>query len=90
MSNKAVAQLLPLHACLSADMEHTVKDLDTQDMRVQMLGTPVLHSLEREQLKWQRLRPFERFAALIEQHWERHRGVLRTPQQGQAQASSKA
>jgi hypothetical protein len=28
MSNKAVAQLLPLH-------EHTVKDLDTQDMRAQ-------------------------------------------------------
>ena len=37
-----------------------------------------------EQLKWQRLRPFEKFAALIERHWERHRGVLHTPQQGQA------
>lgn len=24
----------------------------------------------REQLKWQRLRPFERFAALIERHWD--------------------
>jgi transposase len=24
----------------------------------------------REQLKWQRLRPFEKFAALIERHWE--------------------
>ena len=23
-----------------------------------------------EQLKWQRLRPFEKFAFLIEQHWE--------------------
>ena len=23
-----------------------------------------------EQLKWQRLRPFEKFAALIERHWE--------------------
>ena len=23
-----------------------------------------------EQLKWQRLRPFEKFASLIEQHWE--------------------
>jgi hypothetical protein len=35
-----------------------------------MLGAPVLHSLEREQLKWQRLRPVERFAALIERHWD--------------------
>jgi transposase len=24
----------------------------------------------REQLKWQRLRPFEQFAALIERHWD--------------------
>jgi transposase len=60
MSNKAVAQLLPLH-------EHTVKDLD---MQAQMLGAPVLHQLEREPLTWQRLRPFEQFAALIERHWD--------------------
>jgi hypothetical protein len=35
-------------------------------------------------LKWQRLKPYEKFARLIDAHWDGHRGVLSSGEQGLA------
>ena len=36
----------------------------------------------RDSLKWQRLTPYQEFAAMIERHWDRRRGVLPPSEQG--------